>query len=40
MQPDDSPESAAALLHLQHTGECKIDLTLNGEGLHPIRFGS
>jgi len=40
IQPNDSPECATALLHLQHTGECEFDLTLKGACLHPIRFGS
>jgi hypothetical protein len=40
MQPDDSPESLAALDHLACTGDCKFDLTLKGALLCPIRFGS
>jgi hypothetical protein len=42
MQPDDSPESMAALEHLLRTaGECKFDLTLKSAcRLHPIRFSS
>jgi hypothetical protein len=40
MQPDDFPESLAALDHLTRTGECKFDLTLKGARLRPMRFGS
>lgn len=40
MQPDDSPESKAALKKLLNTGDCDFDLTTDGPRLKPIAFGS
>ena len=39
-QPDDSPESSAAITTLQSNGTCLFDLTLQGPCLRPILFGS
>ena len=40
MQPDDSPDSKAALHILRTTGSCNFDVTMNGARLRPCRFGS
>ena len=40
MQPDDSPESLAAIKHLSATGECLFDVSLDGPRLRPVLFGS
>ena len=40
MQPDDSPDSLAAITHLAATGECLFDIPLDGSRLIPVLFGS
>ena len=40
MQPDNSPESLAAILHLESTGECLFDYKRSGPRLMPIIFNS
>lgn len=38
MQPDDSPASVTATVHLINNGVCEFNLTLGGARLHPIHF--
>ena len=40
MQPDDSPDSLAAITHLATTGECLFHISLDGPRLRPLLFGS
>ena len=40
MQPDNSPESLAAILHLESTGECLFDCKRFGPRLMPVIFYS
>ena len=40
MQPDNSPESIAAIETLQSTGKCLFDQTLSSPRLMPVLFNS
>ena len=40
MQPDDSPDSLAAIAHMAVTGECLFDISLDGPRHRTVLFGS